>query len=383
MRKNLLICMFSALLAGAVVTSCSNDDPEKVVCPIETTTFNDANGLALTYSGQPMLGKQVVFTPNATDGSKATLVLSSTAVSMPVSFTRAEAGSGMQAAGVIPGETSTTLEVNLVVEGDKVTFEGVDEKDGRKITYKGEATSGDMKLDLQVVMPENALTGTTWKLAEDANDPISPFHVVWEADHQIQMGEILNVVIQMTPIQGVLMPQALRSVLQNVTFQQDGNIQAQFKNKVTDTEWIESPKNLAMYTVDESKHQIRIFLNVSQIMAVSSQADSKAGVQEILPQLMSQLATLLSEGIPVSYTMLEDGTTAFYLDTELVLPLLKLVAPLTANPELKAQVIELVKNNAGAMGDFAAAFVSQILDNFVDIVDATSKVQLGIKMVKA
>ena len=35
------------------------------------------------------------------------------------------------------------------------------------------------------------------------------------------------------------------------------------------------------------------------------------------------------------------------------------------------------------MGDFAAAFVSQILDNFVDIVDATSKVQLGIKMVKA
>lgn len=61
MRKNLLICMFSALLAGAVVTSCSNDDPEKVVCPIETTTFNDANGLALTYSGQPMLGKQVVF----------------------------------------------------------------------------------------------------------------------------------------------------------------------------------------------------------------------------------------------------------------------------------------------------------------------------------
>lgn len=375
--------MFSALLAGAVVTSCSNDDPEKVVCPIETTTFNDANGLALTYSGQPMLGKQVVFTPNATDGSKATLVLSGTAVSMPVSFIRAEAGSGMQAAGVIPGETSTTLEVNLVVEGDKVTFEGVDEKDGRKITYKGEATSGDMKLDLQVVMPENALTGTTWKLAEDANDPISPFHVVWEADHQIQMGEILNVVIQMTPIQGVLMPQALRSVLQNVTFQQDGNIQAQFKNKVTDTEWIESPKNLAMYTVDESKHQIRIFLNVSQIMAVSSQADSKAGVQEILPQLMSQLATLLSEGIPVSYTMLEDGTTAFYLDTELVLPLLKLVAPLTANPELKAQVIELVKNNAGAMGDFAAAFVSQILDNFVDIVDATSKVQLGIKMVKA
>ena len=318
MRKNLLICMFSALLAGAVVTSCSNDDPEKVVCPIETTTFNDANGLALTYSGQPMLGKQVVFTPNATDGSKATLVLSGTAVSMPVSFIRAEAGSGMQAAGVIPGETSTTLEVNLVVEGDKVTFEGVDEKDGRKITYKGEATSGDMKLDLQVVMPENALTGTTWKLAEDANDPISPFHVVWEADHQIQMGEILNVVIQMTPIQGVLMPQALRSVLQNVTFQQDGNIQAQFKNKVTDTEWIESPKNLAMYTVDESKHQIRIFLNVSQIMAVSSQADSKAGVQEILPQLMSQLATLLSEGIPVSYTMLEDGTTAFYLDTELV-----------------------------------------------------------------
>lgn len=383
MRKNLLICMFTALLAGATVTSCSNDDPEKVVCPIETTTFNDANGLALTYSGQLMLGKQVVFTPNASDGSKATLVLSGTAVNMPVSFMRAEAGTGIQAAGVIPGETSTTLEVNLTVEGDKVTFEGIDEKDGRKITYKGEATSGNMKLDLQVVMPENVLAGTTWKLAEDANDPISPFHIVWKADHQIQMGDILNVVIQMTPIQGVPMPQALRSVLQTVTFQQDGNIQAQYKNKVTDTEWIESPKNLAMYTVDESKHQVRVFLNVPQIMIASSKENSKADVQEILPQLMSQLAVLLSEGIPVSYTTLEDGTTAFYLDTELVLPLLKLVAPMTANPEIKAQILELVKKNAGALGDFAAAFVSQILDNFVDVVNATSEVQLGIKMVKA
>lgn len=384
MRKTLLICLFTAALAGVTMSSCSNDDePEKVICPIETTTFSDANGLILTYSGQSMLGKQVVFTPNGTDGSKATLVLSGAAVNMPVSMSRADAGTAIPAPGVIPGETTTTLEVNLVVEGDKVTFEGIDEKDGCKITYKGEATSGEMKLDLQVVMPQNALTETTWKLAENATDPISPFHVVWDTEHEIQMGEILKLAIQMAPIEGMTMPQALRSVLQSVTFQPDGNIQAQYKNKVTDTEWAESPKNLAMYTVDESKQQIRVFLNVSQIMAAASKANTKAGIQDVLPQLMSQLTTLLSQGIPVSYATQEDGTTAFYVDTELILPLLKMVAPLTENAELKAQLIELVKANAGELGGLAAAFVSQILDNFTDIVDKTSKVQLGIKMVKA
>lgn len=398
MKKNVLIYMFAALLAGATVTSCSNDDePEKVVCPVESTTFSDTNGLVLTYSGQPMIGKQVQFTPNQEDGSKATLTLSGASVEMPsMPMGREVSNNPIAAPGVIPGETTTTIAVDLTIEGDKVTFKGIDEKNGRKLTYTGEVTSGSMKLDLQVEMPQNALSGTTWKLAGDPENlnenpekPILPFHIIWTTEHKpngqeqpMDMGYILRLVASMTPIEGVKMPVALYNVFQSVTFQPDGNIQAMYKDEMTDAEWKESPKNLAMYTVDESKKQVRVFLNVAQIAATASQ-ESRTSVQEVIPQIMGQLTELLVSGIPVSYATLEDGSTAFYLDDEVLLPLLKIVAPLTADPELKAKILELVKANAGPMGDFAAIFVGQILDNFVGVVDKTTDIQLGIAMTKA
>ena len=77
MKKTLFIGLFSIALAGGVLTSCSSDDDSSVVSPItQTKTYADASGLTLTYSGAPMLGKQVVFTPDANDITKATLTLS-------------------------------------------------------------------------------------------------------------------------------------------------------------------------------------------------------------------------------------------------------------------------------------------------------------------
>ena len=80
MKKRLLFCLMAGLACGGFFTSCSDDDDpttdEVVICPIAQTTYTDASGLVLTYSGQPVLGKQVVFTPDANDGSKATLTIS-------------------------------------------------------------------------------------------------------------------------------------------------------------------------------------------------------------------------------------------------------------------------------------------------------------------
>lgn len=112
MKKTLFIGLFSIALAGGVLTSCSNDDDSSVVSPItQTKTYADASGLTLTYSGAPMLGKQVVFTPDANDITKATLTLSGAQTTSPLS----DNASGLATAGVIPGEVSTTIDVDMTM----------------------------------------------------------------------------------------------------------------------------------------------------------------------------------------------------------------------------------------------------------------------------
>ena len=53
------LCM---LMLGVSFTSCSDDDDDKVVCPVPQTEFTVATGLNLTYNGGSMLGKKVTFT---------------------------------------------------------------------------------------------------------------------------------------------------------------------------------------------------------------------------------------------------------------------------------------------------------------------------------
>ena len=51
----------------SLFTACSDDDDDKVVCPVPQTEFTVATGLNLTYNGGSMLGKKVTFTPDASD----------------------------------------------------------------------------------------------------------------------------------------------------------------------------------------------------------------------------------------------------------------------------------------------------------------------------
>lgn len=70
MKKNLFYYLFAVICSVSLFTSCSDDDDEKVVCPVGETTFTDKSGLQLTYSSAPMLGKMVQFVPQ---GNKAVL----------------------------------------------------------------------------------------------------------------------------------------------------------------------------------------------------------------------------------------------------------------------------------------------------------------------
>ena len=130
--KKELFCYLTFLLCVAICfVSCSDKD-ETIVCPIKNFTFTDVSGLALTYSGKPMLGKKVEFIPDAADATKARLILSGALVDLSdiLGSVAMNSRAGITdllkfaSPGVIPGEKTTELHVTLNIDGDMVTFSG-------------------------------------------------------------------------------------------------------------------------------------------------------------------------------------------------------------------------------------------------------------------
>lgn len=387
MKKNLFYYLFAVICSVALFTSCSDDD-DKVVSPVGETTFTDANGLALTYSGVSMLGKKVTFTPNAADATKATLTLSG--LMDLSSILRSNDTPAVNAPGVIPGETTTTLNVeNMIIDGDKVVFEGTEENNGRSIKYSGEATSKNMNLALEVTMPSNVLSGTSWDLAPTGTmfegDPMAPIHVKWDADEfpfggsTWDINSAISLIVSMTQIEGKSIPQLLSGVLNKVTFLPDGNIQAEYKNSLTDTEWKTSELNIATYTVSNNK--IYLFLNLSQIMS-SANKNRDINSNEILGSLIPMVLPMLSNGIPMTYVEEEDKMSV-YLDTETLLPILQVLAPMFENEEFVTGLVDMLKEQAGDMGALVDAFLKPVLVAIPQIVSTTKTVQIGLKLVPA
>lgn len=387
MKKNLFYYLFAVICSVALFTSCSDDD-DKVVSPVGETTFTDANGLALTYSGVSMLGKKVTFTPNAADATKATLTLSG--LMDLSSILRSNNTPAVNAPGVIPGETTTTLNVeNMIIDGDKVVFEGTEENNGRSIKYSGEATSKNMNLALEVTMPSNVLSGTSWELAPTGTmfegDPMAPIHVKWDADEfpfgggTWDINSAISLIVSMTQIEGKSIPQLLSGVLNKVTFLPDGNIQAEYKSSLTDTEWKTSELNIATYTVSNNK--IYLFLNPSQIIA-SANKNRDINSNEILGSLIPMVLPMLSNGIPMTYVEKEDKMSV-YLDTETLKPILEVLAPMFENEEFVTGLVDMLKEQAGDMGALVDAFLKPVLVAIPQIVSTTKTVQIGLKLVPA
>ena len=64
------ILLFVIDLFNELFTACSDDDDDKVVCPVPQTEFTVATGLNLTYNGGSMIGKESNFTPDASDAPR-------------------------------------------------------------------------------------------------------------------------------------------------------------------------------------------------------------------------------------------------------------------------------------------------------------------------
>ena len=398
MKKNLFYYLFAVICSVTLFTSCSDDDDEKMVNPVPQTTFTGENGLQLTYNGAPMPGKKVTFTPDATNAQKATLRLEGEfdlngILGKAKSAAAREDVSMPTAPGVLPGSPVVTLPVDLTINGDKCSFAGTSETDYCTFSYKGEVSAGAMELALSEVKLKNAkLAGMTWKLKPyDKEDPneTDPIYLVWEAEKKVfdflPIESVLKLALRMELIAAgadhkVSAAEMLGTVLQDVTFMEDGNIVATYKDAANGgTEWTKSPVNLAQYVV-ENDNQIKVFLNPAAIIAAVNNAGRAVDVQTVIQQTIQMLYPMLVNGVPVAFEQTEDALSV-YLNTELLLPLLKtLVVPLLSDEEVVAMLVELMKKDP----DFSemADLAEPMLKAFPEIIESTTKVEIGLNFVK-
>lgn len=398
MKKNLFYYLFAVICSVTLFTSCSDDDDEKMVNPVPQTTFTGENGLQLTYNGAPMPGKKVTFTPDATNAQKATLRLEGEfdlngILGKAKSAAAREDVSMPTAPGVLPGSPVVTLPVDLTINGDKCSFAGTSETDYCTFSYKGEVSAGAMELALSEVKLKNAkLAGMTWKLKPyDKEDPneTDPIYLVWEAEKKVfdflPIESALKLALRMELIAAgadhkVSATEMLGTVLQDVTFMEDGNIVATYKDAANGgTEWTKSPVNLAQYVV-ENDNQIKVFLNPAAIIAAVNNAGRAVDVQTVIQQTIQMLYPMLVNGVPVAFEQTEDALSV-YLNTELLLPLLKtLVVPLLSDEEVVAMLVELMKKDP----DFSemADLAEPMLKAFPEFIESTTKVEIGLNFVK-
>ena len=354
MRKNLFLVLSIVGLLG-LFSSCEEDLPG--LGKEANTTFSDDN-LTLTYSGSEMLGKQVEF--YTTDGETATLTLTGT-LDLSLLLSETDLNVTGLAPGVIPGEIQTTIEnvpLTLSEDGSTYTFSGTDTQYGRTLTYSGEVSTERMTLALDVVMPENELTGT-WNFPQE-----NGIGMVWESDATINVGGMEIPTSTAAGLVGTVLSPVLSGMVQSFTFGEDGNISVSYL-KSGATEWQSSPLNLAMYYVMDGRMYLQ--LNVTQI--VTTAQSTRADISSLL-SMLEGLMGYLSEGIPLTYSA--DGN-------ELTLTL----GIEEAKAILNILTIDFVREKVqGIIPEDYQTYVTPILENLPEILDSTTTLELSLHLQK-
>ena len=396
MKKNLFY-LFALICSMSLFTACSDDDDDKVVCPVPQTEFTVATGLNLTYNGGAMLGKKVTFTPDASDATKATLVLAGN-LDLSGILTR-EAASGSFGAGVFPGSPVVTLPVTLNIQGDECSFSGTSETDYCTFDYAGKVTASSLNLDLtNVALKNSVLSGTTWAPTPLNSDYTEePIHLIWESNKEVEIKPGCGMPIQTILTSALCFPlidaggddkvnveDMLCSVLHDITLGADGNISASYVDAAQGgTSVVKTPANVAQYVV-LSDTQMKVYLNLDAIIANVKRLGSSTkaiDMSEILSQAVTSLLPLVTDGVPLTYEK-NEGKLKVYLNTDLLLPLMKnIVAPLFSDEEFVNMLIEAMKADPdfGSMPGMAEG----MLKGLPEIINETTRLEIGLNLTAA
>ena len=212
----------------------------------------------------------------------------------------------------------------------------------------------------------------TWKVQEagfDANGNSTGSVVLkWEGsdDAAIEIPGLFDEpypvkdAISMVPM---LLNTQLRSVLQDVTFNEKGQISATYKEEADDNDW-KVANDYATYQV-VNENMITLFLNTAKITEDIDDAQEKAMVTSMLDQFKT--------GIPVHVSYPAANKVKFYVDKDFVAPIIAM---------LYAQVNKIP--TTGIDKDDLAKFLilKTVVNQLPAIMDKTTKFEAGLELMK-
>lgn len=426
--KNLFAYVF--LMAGALsmLTACSSDGENEPggnhpVAPgdgLQTKTYTDADGLSLSVDDEPVIGQTVTFTPAA--GGTGTVTIAGAPFDFDGMMMDAGDNNGqafvIPTSSVIPGSASVSFPVVLSGGEDGYSFDGTASSNYCTFTYAGSVAADTMVLNISNIalkdasmagfyeMPDLLEYNETWETEEP--DMYNVVRLKWVSEKGVPVDFGMGVPMEY-PIESILgitfmmpmidngsgEPQSLVSVLhgmlKGVTLGADGSVTAKYVDAATGEE-VDSHKGFARYVVADD-HTLRLFVDPAAIIksTVANAAKSRSVDMNALFQgLMDQVVPMLANGVPVNYGPciadadgnIEENPDAvsFYLGTETLLPILKVVSPVFADQDMIDLIVGIASQdpNMGAM----AGMLPGILQALPDVIGTTSRIELGINLNK-
>ena len=164
--------------------------------------------------------------------------------------------------------------------------------------------------------------------------------------------------IKMAPM---LLNTQLRSVLQDVTFNEKGQISATYKEEPDDKDW-KVANDYATYKV-VNENMITLFLNTTKITEDIDDVQEKAMITNMLNQFKT--------GIPVHVSYPATNKVYFYVDKDFVAPIIAM---------LYAQVNKIP--TTGMDKEDLAQFLKSVVKQLTTIMEKTTKFEAGIELIK-
>lgn len=416
MKKQFALAL-AVIGAVTMFTSCSDskDDPIVPGSNLEAKTYTTDEGLALTVDGTPTLGQTVQFTP-AADGT-ATVTVKGEPIDLlslipDIMSTRATAGTGLAfpTSSVIPGSAEVTFTVTLAGDADNSTFTGNGDTDYCTFAYSGEVSKDAMTLNLSGISLKNTSMAGTYNTHEFDNNFFNVLRVEWKSTKGVEIfpgaempaADVVRMALGLPMIsQGdgkdpIAVAAMLPEILKSVTLGTDGSVTAKYAD--TEIEGMpvkDAPKGLARYVVKDD-HTLLLFLDPQAIITNTvtvAQRSRALDISSLLEGLVTNVVPMLSNGVPVSYgpriISEENGESiydtdpnavCFYLGTETLLPILKVLAPVLTDDEIIESIVSAASQdpNMGMM----AAMLPSVLKSLPAAIETTSKIEVGINLFK-
>lgn len=166
--------------------------------------------------------------------------------------------------------------------------------------------------------------------------------------------------IKMAPM---LLNTQLRSVLQDVTFNEKGQISATYKEEANDKDW-KVANDYATYKV-VNENMITLFLNTTKITEDIDDVQEKAMITSMLDQFKT--------GIPVHVSYPATNKVYFYVDKDFVAPIIAM---------LYAQVNKIPTTGMDKEDLAQFMILKSVVKQLTTIMEKTTKFEAGIELIK-